>query len=50
MGGKILPLRLREGVGGRGAYSDGPLMYAPLPPTPALKRRGRMWPFPTAGA
>ncbi len=38
---KLLPLPLREGVGGRGAYSRRPRLHAPLPPTPSLKGRGR---------
>ena len=37
-----LPLPLREGVGGRGAYIHGRRKYAPLPPTPSLKGRGSM--------
>jgi cytochrome c553 len=36
-----LPLPLREGVGGRGANLEGQQKYAPLPPTPSLKGRGR---------
>jgi len=35
-----LPLPFREGAGGRGAYIQGPRMYAPLPPAPSLKGRG----------
>jgi hypothetical protein len=37
-----LPLPLREGVGGRGAYHNEPWLYAPLPPPPSLKGRGRV--------
>jgi hypothetical protein len=35
-----LPLPLREGVRGRGAYFCRLRMYAPLPVTPSLKGRG----------
>ena len=38
----FLPLPLREGVGGRGAYNRYPRLFAPLPPTPSLKGRGKM--------
>jgi len=38
----ILPLPVWEGVGGRGAYIQRRWMYAPLPPTPSLKGRGRI--------
>jgi hypothetical protein len=40
--GRILPLPLREGVGGKGAHSLGPWLCAPFPPTPSLKGRGRI--------
>ncbi|HTB48083.1 MAG TPA: cytochrome c-type biogenesis protein [Acetobacteraceae bacterium] len=39
--GRILPLALREGVGGRGAYAPSQRGHAPLPPTPSHKGRGR---------
>ncbi|HVC63082.1 MAG TPA: bifunctional proline dehydrogenase/L-glutamate gamma-semialdehyde dehydrogenase PutA [Acetobacteraceae bacterium] len=35
----VLPLPLRAGAGGRGTYSHGSRLYAPLPPTHALKGR-----------
>ena len=38
-----LPLPLREGVGGRGACASDSRAYAPLPPTPSLKGRGRLF-------
>jgi hypothetical protein len=34
---------LREGVRGRGAYIRGRWLYAPLPLTPFLKGRGRIF-------
>jgi len=40
-----LPLPLWEGVGGRGAYARNIRAYAPLPPTPSHKGRGRLFSF-----
>ena len=41
-GEKALPLPLREGVGGRGAYGLGRCRVRAPPPTPSLKGRGRL--------
>jgi hypothetical protein len=41
----FLPLPLREGGGGSGAYSQGQRLDEPLPPAPSLKGRGRLSPF-----
>ena len=38
----FLPLPLREGGGGSGAYSQGQRLDEPLPPAPSLKGRGRI--------
>ena len=39
-GGRILPLPLREGVGGRGAYSSSPRLTHPSPQPPPSRGGG----------
>jgi len=43
---ELLPLPLREGVGGRGANTPDQRAHAPLPPPHSLKGRGSIQPIP----